>query len=89
MKKVVLLALLLVSQAQAGTNALEYVATNFDVSIWQGDWMLTVWFYLNIVGYLLYCNFIATVTFSQNINTDETGYKAYRDTCVKGAYYEL
>ena len=57
-------AALLIASAKAQTNALEYVATNFNLDVWQGDWMLTAWFYVNIVGYLLYCNFIATVTFS-------------------------
>ena len=51
-----------------------------------GDFLLNIWFYVNILWYLTYCSFIATITFQQ---TEDPGYTAYRDLCIKGAYYEL
>ena len=36
-----------------------------------GDFLLNIWFYTNILWYLTYCSFIATITFQQ---TEDPGY---------------
>ena len=52
-----------------------------------GDFMLTFFFYVNILLYLSYCRFISSITFRMDDGSEE--YSEYRDLCVGGAYYEL
>ena len=51
-----------------------------------GDWLMSTFFYLNILWYLAYCRFIALETFKA---TSDEAYEFVRDTCIEGAYYEL
>jgi len=44
-----------------------------------GDFLLNVWFYINILWYLAYCSFISSITFSKKVDPD---YTKYRDLCI-------
>ncbi len=48
---------------EADEYATKYVFTENAEDLEDVDWLLSMFFYLNILWYLLYCNFITEVTF--------------------------
>ena len=51
-----------------------------------GDFLLSIYFWINILGFMVYCRFITLTTFGI---TGDDEYYEYRDVCIEGAYYEL
>ena len=48
-----------------------------------GDFLNNLYFYSNILWYLIYCSYISAVRFSAE------DFSKTRDYCVEGAYYEV
>uniref|UniRef100_A0A7S3FV89 Uncharacterized protein n=1 Tax=Strombidium rassoulzadegani TaxID=1082188 RepID=A0A7S3FV89_9SPIT len=53
------------------------------------DFLVSIFYWLNIFTYLFYCNFIASITFNFDEFNQSDRFNEYRDTCLGGAFYEL
>ena len=48
-----------------------------------GNFFNNVYFFFNILSYLLFCTYIAVLSYS------DLPFTSVRDTCVEGAWYEM
>ena len=71
-----------------GSDADEYEEPIiYSLPVQQTSLANNLFFYTNILWYMAFCSFVASIRFGIDVNSAE--FKATRDMCVEGAYYEV